>query len=223
MRVAVIYHSPHSTDRLDDALVEVRAQVDRYHLDQGDPVPENLSYDRVVVLGGAMGAYDCDRFPWLAPEKRWLANLVEAEVPVLGICLGAQLLADSLGGRAYKADEPEVAVTELKMTAAGRRDPIVSLARPVVFSLHKDSFELPPGSDLLARTDRFPHAFRHGSALALQFHPDADLKRALAWGKKNWSILELAGVGFEEYAAQLTAADADLDRSSRDIFKTWLI
>lgn len=222
MRVGVIYHSPQMRNRLDDVLAEVGAAVSRHSLDQGDAVPADETYDRVVVLGGPMGAYDSDRFPWLEPEKRWLAELVKAGVPVLGICLGAQLLADSLGGRAYKASMPEAGVFPVKLSAVGHRDPIVSLAPPAVLSLHQDTFDIPEGAELLARTDRFPQAFRVGSALGLQFHPDADLERALAWGKADSSKLEGAGVGFDDYAAQLKAADAHLDRSSREIFRAWL-
>lgn len=218
-----MYHCPQTTGRLDDALSEVDARVDRHHLDQGDAVPTGLAgYDRVVILGGPMGAYDSDRFWWLEAEKAWLAGLVEREVPVLGICLGAQLLADVLGGKVYKAQVPEAAVLPLRLTEEGRRHPVVSLAQPLVFSLHQDTFHLPEGAALLAHSDRFPHAFRYGSALALQFHPDADLELALSWGTEEWSILGAGGIEFDGYSAQLKSADDDLDRSSREIFRAWL-
>lgn len=222
MRVAVIYHCPQTTGRLDDALGEVGASVDRHYLDQGDPVPAGYAYDRVVVLGGAMGAYDASRFNWLVDEKRWLSHLVANDVPVLGICLGAQLLADALGGRAFKAEAPEAEVVALSLTDEGTRHPVMALARPSVFSFHQDTFTLPPDANLLAYTDRFPQAFRAGSALALQFHPDADLEQALSWGKEDWSILGAARIGFDHYSAQLEVANADLDRSSREIFRAWL-
>lgn len=221
--MAVIYHCPQTTGRLDDALTEIGAEVTRHRLDDGDRLPDPDYLDRVVVLGGAMGAYDTVEFPWLGQEKAWLAGLIDSGLPVLGICLGAQLLADALGGRAYRAERAEAAVVELELTVAGSAHPVVSLAGPLVFSLHQDTFDLPPGAELLARSGPYPQAFSYASALALQFHPDADLDQALAWGKEDWSLLSKARVDFDTYGAQLAGADHQLDQSSRAIFREWLL
>jgi GMP synthase (glutamine-hydrolysing) len=222
MRVALTMHCEQTTGRLDDALRAAGAKSWRFHLERGDGLPEPDSFDRVVVLGGAMGAYDGARFPWLDLEKKWLRELVADRVPILGICLGSQLLADALGGEAFRADRPEAAVIALELTEAGQADPVVSHAGPLVYSLHQDTFSLPPGATLLARTELFPHAFRCGSALALQFHPDADLDQALRWGREDWGVLGAAGVSYDHYAAQLAAADALLDAGSRALFASWL-
>ncbi len=217
----MVYHCPQTTHRLDDALKEAGAAVERFHLEEGDPVPDG-DFDRAVILGGAMGAYDVHLHPWLEAEKTWIRGLVESGVPVLGICLGCQLMADALGGRAYRADLPEVAVVPISLTAAGEADPVVSNTGPMVYSLHQDTFVLPPDATLLAHTDRFPHAFRLGSALALQFHPDADRDQALAWGKEEKLVLGAAGIEYDEYAQGLIAAELELDRTSRAIFTAWL-
>ena len=221
MRVAVVYHCPQTTHPLDDALEEVGAVVERFHLEAGDPLPD-VDFDRAIILGGAMGAYDVDLYPWLDDEKAWIRKLVESGIPVLGICLGCQLVADALGGRAYKAELPEAGVIPISTTSAGAADPVVSKTGPLVYSLHQDTFALPPDATLLAHSDRFPHAFRMGSALALQFHPDADRDQALAWGKEDWLVLGAAGVDYDEYAKGLFAADPELDRSSLAIFTAWL-
>jgi GMP synthase (glutamine-hydrolysing) len=221
MRVALVYHCPQTTHRLDDSLAEAGAEVERFHLEAGDPIPGD-GFDRVVILGGAMGAYDIVRYPWLEAEKAWILSLVGEGVPVLGICLGSQLIADALGGRAYKADSPEADVIPLELTEAGKADPVASNIGDLVYSLHQDTFTLPPGATLLAQSQRFPHAFRLGSALALQFHPDADRDQGLEWGKEDWSVLGAAGVEYDSYAAALAAAEPELDRSSRAIFRAWL-
>ena len=221
MRVALVYHCAQGTSRLDDAFAEAGALVERFHLESGDPLP-GPGFDRVVILGGAMGAYDVDFHPWLENEKEWIRGLVGAGVPTLGICLGSQLLADALGGRAFKAERPEVGVVPITLTKDGGNDRVVSLAGPIVYAQHQDSFSLPPDATLLAHTDRFPHAFRLGSVLALQFHPDADLELALEWGAEDDSMLEEAGVNYEDYARELTRADPHLDRASRAIFTAWL-
>lgn len=217
----MVYHCPQTTHRLDDAFDEADAVVERFHLEAGDPVP-GTDFDRAVILGGAMGAYDVHLHPWLEEEKAWIRTLVEAGTPVLGICLGCQLVADALGGSAYKAEIPEAAVVSLCLTAAGKADPVVSQTGPMVYALHQDTFVLPPGAALLAHSDRFPHAFRLGSALALQFHPDADRDQALAWGKEDGSLLGVAGTDYDEYAHGVIAADTQLDRTSRAIFAAWL-
>lgn len=217
----MVYHCPQTTYRLDDALDEAGAVVERFHLESGDAVP-GTDFDRAVILGGAMGAYDVHLHPWLEDEKAWIRSLVELGIPVLGICLGCQLLADALGGTAYKASHAEAGLVAISLTAAGREDPVVSKTGPLVYTLHQDTFVVPTDASLLAQTDRFPYAFRLGSALGLQFHPDADRDQALAWGKEEEPFLKAAGVDYDDYAQVLVAAEPQLDRSSRAIFAAWL-
>ena len=217
----MVFHCPQTTRRIDDALEAASAEVERFHLELGEPLP-GPGFDRVLLLGGAMGAYDVDSHPWLEPEKEWLRGLVASEVPVLGICLGSQLLADALGGQVYKVDRPEAGLVSITLTADGEADQLMAQVGPRVYALHQDSFTLPSDATLLAHSDRFPHAFRLGSALALQFHPDADLDLALAWGKEDSSILNAAAVDFDDYAQALTEAEPEVDRASRAIFTTWL-
>ncbi|HEU4751066.1 MAG TPA: amidotransferase, partial [Acidimicrobiia bacterium] len=96
MRVGVVYHCEQTTDRLDEALADHGAEVYRYKLGLGDEVPAATSFDAIVVLGGAMGVYDTLFHPWLEDELTWIGSLVKDGVPVLGICLGCQLLAEAL-------------------------------------------------------------------------------------------------------------------------------
>ena len=217
----MVYHCPQTTHRLDDALDQAGAVVERFHLEEGDPVP-GTDFDRAVILGGAMGAYDVHLHPWLEDEKAWIRSLVELGVPVLGICLGCQLMADALGGKAYKASHSEAGLVSISLTTAGLDDPVVSKTGPLVYTLHQDTFVVPPDASLLAHTDRFPYAFRLGSALGLQFHPDADRDQALVWGKEEEPFLKAAGVEYDDYAQGLRAAEPHLDRTSRALFAAWL-
>ncbi len=108
-------------------------------------------------------------------------------VPVLGLCLGSQLMADALGGKAFLGEKPETGVVPVTLTDAGKADPVVSKTGPMVYAQHQDTFVLPPDAVLLAHTDRYPHAFRVGSGLALQFHPDADRDHGSGVGQGRWA------------------------------------
>jgi GMP synthase (glutamine-hydrolysing) len=186
---------------------------------QGDPIPEVAGWSGIVVLGGHMGAYETDRHRFLEDELRLIREAVAADVPVLGICLGAQLIAAALGGRAYLAPQPEVAVLSPTLTDRGRTDPLADHLRGSWLVFHQDTFDLPPGAELLAFSDACPQAFRHGSALALQPHPEASPEIVDRWFDKS-ALPGRVGVGREEILdamrTRVPAADA------AGLFAAWL-
>ena len=142
-----------------------------------EPLPAPADLDCLVVLGGPMAAYDGT--PRMSEERALIAGAVEAGVPVLGVCLGAQLLASALGARVYPGDAgPEEGLGSVELTPAGREDPVLrglgdTLA---VVHWHGDTFDLPPGAAHLARSERYPQqAYRVGArAYGLQFHVEVD-------------------------------------------------
>ena len=149
--------------------------VCRPYLDEDLPAPEGLAG---AVLTGSH-AMVTDREPWSERTARWLLELLEAEVPVLGICYGHQLLAEAAGGRV--GDNPagrEFGTVQTRLTEAAAGDPLLGgLRSPLaVQATHRQSvLELPPGAVRLAGNDHDPnHAFSLGSAWGVQFHPEFD-------------------------------------------------
>jgi len=171
--------------------------LDVRRMDRGDGLPPVESLDGLVVLGGSMAAYEADAYPHLAAEQRLLAAAVSRGVPVLGICLGSQLLAAALGARVFKGPAPEIGLGSVTLTPAGTRDPILGPSGPElpVLHWHGDTFDLPAGAEHLAGSPVYRHqAFRVGrAAYGLQFHIELD--RALA---REWSGLLPPGVRLDE-------------------------
>jgi GMP synthase (glutamine-hydrolysing) len=185
--------------------------------------PPQDGFDGLVVLGGAMGAYEIGLHPWLADEKMFLRRQVEEGVPVLGICLGSQLLAAALGGSAYLAKIPEAGVIRLDYTIQGKEHPVLGQAGERVFCLHQDTFELPPGAELLASSASYPLAFEIGSALALQFHPEVDAAQAIQWAStEEADHLRRAGVSLQRFIRELTEAEAELEAAAVRLFDAWM-
>ena len=185
---------------LGNALHEAGVPVREVALHAGDEVPPIEGHPGLVVLGGEMGVYDESDHPWLRHEKSLIEQAHGAGVPMLGICLGSQLFAEALGGAAYLADgPPEIGYITPELTAEGVRDPVLRhFDRPVVV-FHQDTWDPPPDAIVLARTDRFPHAFRMGSAVAIQAHPEADAGIVQAW------------VSHDRARRMLREADVDAD------------
>jgi GMP synthase (glutamine-hydrolysing) len=152
----------------------------------GDPVPVTPEgADGLVVLGGEMDADETDAYPHLARTMELVRAAAARSVPTLGICLGAQLAAAALGGRAYPGPAgEELGWTKVELTAAGRADPVTgALSEPVeLFEWHHDIFDPPPGATLLAAGAAYPsQAFRLGSVVAVQFHPEVDGPLLAGW------------------------------------------
>ncbi|WP_456384356.1 type 1 glutamine amidotransferase [Desulfolithobacter sp.] len=136
------------------------------------PAPETV--DRLVVMGGPMNIYEHDRFPWLQAEKEFLANVIEGGGRVLGICLGAQLIADVLGARVHPGAHKEIGWFPVFLTPEARETRIFGFLEPelTVFHWHGDTFAIPEGSVHLARSEACQNqAFLYDDrVLGLQFH-----------------------------------------------------
>jgi GMP synthase (glutamine-hydrolysing) len=132
-----------------------------------------LAPDLVVVMGGPMGVYDTDRFPWLTGEIAAIRRRLDADRPILGVCLGSQLMAAALGADVRKGEVREIGFGPIALTDAGQRGPLRHLAGTDMLHWHGDTFDVPAGCDLLATTAPYAQAFSRGpAALALQFHAE---------------------------------------------------
>jgi GMP synthase-like glutamine amidotransferase len=137
--------------------------------------PSLDTFDLLIILGGAMNVYEEDIYPWLAGEKVFIKHAVEAGKTILGLCLGAQLLAAVLGGKVTRNAEKEIGWFPVTLTPAALRLPHFSFLpeKPLVFQWHGDTFStLPPGAVLLAQGDVCENqAFMYGEKVfAFQFH-----------------------------------------------------
>jgi GMP synthase (glutamine-hydrolysing) len=139
----------------------------------------------LVVLGGQMNVDQTARFPFLAPERSLLVEAVECGLPVLGICLGAQMMARAFGAEVVPARAREIGFLPLDLTEAGRKDPVLSGLAPGgrVFQWHEDSLGLPSDAMLLATgSNGLVQAFRLGDrAWAIQFHLEMDRAEFEGW------------------------------------------
>ncbi|HET6718855.1 MAG TPA: glutamine amidotransferase [Rhodocyclaceae bacterium] len=191
-----------------------------------DLSPATLAADLLVVLGGPIGAYEENLYPFLSAELRLLESRLAAGLPTLGICLGAQLMARALGARVYPGPAREIGWHPLTLSKAGRASPLAHLAGDLSSMLHwhGDTFDLPDGARLLASTERCPHqAFAWGEgALAFQCHPEARTDQLERW---------LVGHAFELASHRLSVTDlrADnrrygpsLERQGARCFADWL-
>jgi GMP synthase-like glutamine amidotransferase len=142
---------------------------------EGARLPEDAQeYQAVIVMGGPMGVYDEAEYPFLRDEHHFLTCMLAQGVPLLGICLGSQLLAKALGARVYRNPQKEIGWYTVDLTPAGAADPLFAgLTSPVpVFQWHGDAFDLPAGATPLASSPLCTHqAFRYGDRVyGLLFH-----------------------------------------------------
>lgn len=168
-----------------EAIEAAGGQFDRWTVaERPEPPADPLGYDAVLVLGGAMNVDEEERHGWIAQEKALLRKLLDGEVPLLGLCLGGQLLAAAAGAVPRRASRPEIGWHRVDVTAEGEDDPLLGPLAPSfeAFQWHSYEFPLPPGAVPLAGSDVCLQGCRLGArAWALQFHPEVSCTDALRW------------------------------------------
>jgi GMP synthase (glutamine-hydrolysing) len=178
-RVLVLQHTPFETPgSIGEALTSNCVELETIRVFEGDSVPSTPeAWDGLLVLGGPMAVYEQDRWPHIGEEIRLVKRAVELDIPVLGICLGSQILAAALGAQVAKGPHMEIGWMSVDMTAAAASDPLFGIApaRWMVFHWHGDQIALPEGATLLCSSEVTPcQAFRYGErTYGIQFHPEA--------------------------------------------------
>ncbi len=189
--------------------------------DRGDPVSgDRTGYAGLIVLGGTMAAWEDDVAPWLSATRDLLAGAVDDATPVLGICLGAQLLAMATGGTVVKGPHgPELGVVPITVLPHARDDRLLRRAGttfPAPQGHHDAITDLPPGAVLLATSDAYPHqAFRLGQcAWGVQYHPEADHDTFADWMRGDAEALATTGRTPDSVMAEFDALETDLAAAS---------
>jgi len=189
-----------------------------------DDLSPALDADLVLILGGPIGIYEIERYPFLKEELALVEKLVKQGTPVVGICLGAQALAAVLAARVYPGKQAELGWDTLTLTDEGKASPLGVLEGLHILNWHGDTFDIPTGATRLASTDLTPNqAFSYGpNVLALQFHvelPGRDMER--------WLIghtLELAknNVDLAQMRKETARYAPPTNEASRALFNMWL-
>lgn len=187
-KALIIRHVPH------EGIAGYRDPVEAagYELDRIDVMDPNFATldltqpDLLIMMGGPMGVYEQDQYPWIGCQLRRLALRLEAGAPTLGVCFGAQMMAAALGAHVYEGPVKEVGFRPLTHVKSGT--PLDHLAEVPILHWHGDTFDLPENVELLASSDAYDNqAFRRGSnILALQFHAEMGLDPRFDEWLRQW-------------------------------------
>lgn len=226
MRVAIVENTRVTHHgQVGVALHEAAALIDIYRPWTGQPLPVTVDADALVVFGGEQAATDDDIHPYLPALARLMAAYTDAARPVLGICLGAQLLARAFGAENHLGTAPEFGWVDVGLTESGRADPVLSVLPESfpVFQWHSDTFTLPDGAVRLASTAMATNqAFRIGRATyGMQFHfeasravvadwlrhfPDSIARLAPDWSDRHSDLAETRGKAADAHGLALARA-----------------
>jgi GMP synthase (glutamine-hydrolysing) len=227
MEVLVVQHvEGEGSAAIGDALRARDLDERVVRVDRGDAVPDSLAGARaLVVMGGPMGVYEADRFPHLGDEIRLIQSALSEGAPVLGVCLGSQLLAAALGARVTRAARPEIGWREVRLRDTVQGDALWTGCPPSFVPLHwhGDVFDLPHGALSLASSDQTEHqAFRFGArAWGILFHLEMRPAEVVAMATTFEGDLSPAGLRRDDVAGPAEERAAELAPIAARVFGAW--
>jgi GMP synthase-like glutamine amidotransferase len=216
VKALILQHEePTPPGYLAEWLEQQGADVDVLRIDLEERLPDPREYDMIASLGSEFAAFD-DTKPFIPREAKLLRDALDADVPVLGLCFGGQLLARVAGGKSFRSDQPEIGWAPVET-----RDPDLIPAGPW-FNWHFDSFTLPPGAELIAQTDAGPQAYSIGRSLGLQFHPEVTPEIMDSWVKAYRHELDGDGVDPDALLEETYRIAPEVRKRSEHLFNRFL-
>ena len=216
LRALIIQHEePTPPGFVNEWLDEHQAIVETFRIDIDDREVDPSDYDLIVSLGAECAAFD-DSMPFVPREARLMRRAVDADVPVLGLCFGGQMLARVLGGEVFRSD-----VSEIGWLAVRSNEPELVPEGPW-FQWHFDAFTLPPGATLIAESDVGPQAFVAGRSLGLQFHPEVTTEIMDDWVRVYRHELDADGVDPDALLEETKRRAPENRRMSHQLLERYL-
>jgi GMP synthase (glutamine-hydrolysing) len=221
--LAIVHQSDAGPGVFAEAFAKRGDHLDSWEIAEGaGPPADPRTYDAVLTFGGAMNAHQEEEHSWLRFEKDLLAELLAGGTPLMGVCLGAQLLAEAAGATPRRASQPEIGWHEVEVTPEGAEDPLLAPLAPrfSAFQWHSYEAPLPPAATALARSPICLQAYRIGdSAWGIQFHAEVSTPDAERWFDDYRSDPDAVRIGIDPAAlrAETRAAIGDWNRLGREL------
>jgi len=211
VRALAIVHQPDAGPGVfTDAIRAFGGELDTWLIAADGRPGKPAAYDAVMTFGGAMHVDQEGRHPWIAEEKRLLAELLEAGTPLLGVCLGAQLLSAAAGGSPARASEPEIGWPEVEVTGEGAVDPVIGPLAPRFEAFEWHSYEAgpPAGAVALAKSPVCVQAYRlDGPAWGIQFHAEVSAADAAHWIRDYGADEDAVRIGLDPEALEIATRE----------------
>ncbi len=216
LKALILQHEePTPPGYLGEWLEERNADFEVHRIDLHEWNHDPRDYDFIASLGSEFAAFD-DTKPFVKREADLLRDAAKTDVPVLGLCFGGQLLARVLGGKSFRSEHPEIGWLPVET-----EDPDLVAEGPW-FNWHFDTFTLPPGAKLIAKTDVAPQAYVVGRSLGLQFHPEVTPKIMESWVKAYRHELDGDGVDPDALLEETHRLAPEVRRRSERLFNRFV-